>query len=75
MSDIACLGCDSGTDSGYHWHGPVPNGLCGTSLKVWWKEQEKNIQCTVCDKQYPVDHDGEGFKNGKWYCAKCWDGM
>ena len=37
-----------------------------------WREGE-DIRCVECGEEYPEDHDGEGFENGKWYCCWCWD--
>ena len=50
-----------------------------TPNKQWTKENWKDwrtgedIRCVDCGEEYPEDHDGEGFENGRWYCCWCWD--
>lgn len=79
MSEINCDGCNSGTDSGNHWHDPIPNGIFGLELEKWWNEQAKHIKCdccVVCNSQEPENQDDDGLKDNVWYCTRCrmkWD--
>ena len=57
------------------WSGaPVwtPNNQWTKEIWKDWREGE-DVRCVGCGEEYPEDHDGEGFENGKWYCCWCWD--